>query len=33
MFAAPSKAQNMKVIRPFSRTWAWVSIPEPPRSR
>ena len=31
--AGPSNAQNISVMRPFSRTWATVSIPLPVRSR
>ena len=33
MFGFPSKAQNMIVMRPFSRRWATVSTPLPVRSR
>ncbi len=33
MFGLPSKAQNMIVMRPFSRRWAIVSMPLPVRSR
>ena len=29
----PVKAQNMITMRPLSRRWATVSIPEPVRSR
>ena len=31
--AGPSNAQNINVIRPFSRTCATVSMPLPVRSR
>ena len=33
MFGGPSKAQNIRVIRRFSRTWAIVSTPLPTQSR
>jgi len=33
IFGGPSKAQNIKIIRLFSRRWARVSMPRPVKSR